>query len=74
MRYRPNQRVQVAGIPGVHGVASEQIETITITLGERHGNKFVGESVIVQASRVYPMPRSVAVWPGRDLNPPDGAA
>ncbi len=74
MRYRPGARVQVAGIPGVHLVAAEQIETVTITLGERHGSKFIGEPVIVQASRVHPLPQSVEVWPVRNLNFPDGKA
>ncbi len=74
MKYRPNQRVQVAGIPGVHTIATEQVETVTVTLGERHGHKYAGEAVVVAASRVHPLPRSVEVWPGRDPNPPDGAA
>ena len=73
--YRPNQRIQVAGIPGVHSVHSLQVDTITITLGAAWGSKFTGENVTVEASRVHPLPRDVEVWPGQNLNPPpDDAA
>lgn len=63
----PNQRIQVAGIPGVHLWSSEQIDTTTITLGERHGSKYAGESVTVESHRVRPLPH---VFTER----PDGAA